>query len=145
MKEKQNENIIFLNLIYQNAQMGLIGIDTVMDKVKNEKIAKLIHKQRKEYEQFCENAQEILIKYGAREEEIGKLKELSSKMMSELMTLKADDKKIVKLMMEGNEKGVIEITEKLNAYQEQDPEIISLAEKLLATEEHNREELKEFL
>ena len=47
MKE-QNSNIKFLNLIYQNAQMGLIGIDMVMKKLKNEKLAKLIDEQRRE-------------------------------------------------------------------------------------------------
>ncbi len=145
MKEKQNENIIFLNLIYQNAQMGLIGIDAVMDKVEDEKVAKLIREQREEYEQFCKDAREILIKYGAKEEEIGKLQQLSSKIMSEMMTINKDDKNIVKLMMEGNEKGVIAVKEKLNAYQGHDQEIIDLAKKLLDTEEHNREEFKEFL
>lgn len=45
MKEKQNDNIIFLNLIYQNAQMGVIGIDAVIDKVENEELAKLIKEQ----------------------------------------------------------------------------------------------------
>ena len=131
MKEKQNDNIIFLNLIYQNAQMGLIGIDTVLKKVENEKLANLIDEQRKEYENICNETSKILIKYGAKEEEISKLKEISSK--------------IAKLMMSGNEKGVIEITEKLNTYQDGDDEIIALANKLLATEEHNRDELKEFL
>ncbi|MDE5539169.1 MAG: hypothetical protein K2J20_01635 [Bacilli bacterium] len=145
MKERQNDNIIFLNLIYQNAQMGLIGIDAVIDKVEDERVAKLIKEQRAEYEEFCEQAKEILIKYGAQEEEIGKLQKLSSKIMSEAMTFNKDDKNIVKLMMEGNEKGVIAIKEKLNAYEDKDPEIVALAEKLLATEEHNREEFKQYL
>lgn len=145
MKEKKNDNIIFLNLIIQNAQMGIIGIDTVLKKIKDEKIAKIISKQRKEYETLLNDAKEILLKYGADEEKIGKVKELTSKMMSEAMTVSADDKKIVKLMMEGNQKGVIEIQEKLNAYQDKDEEIVKLAEKLLATEEHNREEFKEYL
>lgn len=145
MKEKKNDNIIFLNLIIQNAQMGIIGIDTVLKKIKDEKIAKIISKQRKEYDTILNDAKEILLKYGADEEKIGKVKELTSKMMSEAMTVSADDKKIVKLMMEGNQKGVIEIQEKLNAYQDKDEEIIKLAEKLLATEEHNREEFKEYL
>jgi len=145
MKEKQNDNIIFLNLIYQNAEMGLIGIDAVMDKVEDERVAKLIKEQRREYEKFCSDAKKILIKYGAKEEEIGALQKLSSKIMSEMMTFNKDDKNIVKLMMEGNEKGVIAIKEKLNEYKEQDPEIVDLAEKLLATEEHNREEFKEYL
>ena len=61
MKEQQNSNIKFLNLIYQNAQMGLIGIDMVIKKVENEKIAKLIGEQKKEYEKFLSDAHEILI------------------------------------------------------------------------------------
>ena len=63
MKERQNKNIIFLNLIYQNAQMGLIGIDTVIKKVENNKIAKLIQEQRKEYEKFLEDAKSMVFGY----------------------------------------------------------------------------------
>lgn len=145
MKEKQNDNIIFLNLIYQNAQMGIIGIDTVLPKVEDEQIAKIINTQRKEYDKIMEEAKKILIKYGAQEEEIGKLKQISSKVMSEAMTMGKDDKTIAKLMMEGNEKGVIAITEKLNTYKDKDQEIIDLAQKLLETAEHNREEFKKYL
>ncbi len=145
MKEQNNTNIKFLNLIYQNAQMGLIGIDTVMKKVENEKIAKIIQEQRKEYETFLEDARKILIKYGAKEEEISKLKELSSKAMAEVMTMGKDDQEIAKLMMEGNQKGVLEITAELNQYEGGDEEIKKLAKRLLATEEHNREEFKQYL
>lgn len=145
MKEQQNSNIKFLNLIYQNAQMGLIGIDMVIKKVENEKIAKLIGEQKKEYEKFLSDAHEILIKYGAKEEKISKLKELSSKVMATFMTMNKSDKEIAKLMMEGNQKGVLEITAELNNYDGNDEEILSLARRLLATEEHNREEFKTYL
>ena len=145
MKEQQNSNIKFLNLIYQNAQMGLIGIDMVMKKLKNEKLAKLIDEQRREYEKFLSDAHEILIKYGAKEEEISKLKELSSKAMAMFMTMNKSDKEIAKLMMEGNQKGALEITAELNNYDGNDEEILSLARRLLATEEHNREEFKTYL
>ena len=145
MKERQNKNIIFLNLIYQNAQMGLIGIDTVIKKVENNKIAKLIQEQRKEYEKFLEDAKSILTKYVAKEEEISKLKELSSKAMAEVMTMNKGDKEIAKLMMEGNQKGVLEITAELNQYEGDDEEILNLAKRLLETEEHNREEFKQYL
>ncbi|MCM1053179.1 MAG: hypothetical protein NC483_04320 [Ruminococcus sp.] len=145
MKEKQNDNIIFLNLIYQNAEMGLIGIDTVLKKINNEAIAKLMSEQRSEYENICEMASKVLIKYGAKEEEIPKLKEISSKIMGEIMSITGDDKKIVKLMMEGSQKGIIAIQEKLNEKLSEDEEILELAKKLLATEEHNVEEWKEYL
>lgn len=145
MKEQNNTNIKFLNLIYQNAQMGLIGIDTVIKKIEDEKIAKLVQEQRKEYEEFLEDAKEILLKYGAKEEEISKLKELSSKAMANVMTMGKNDKDIAKLMMEGNQKGVLEITAELNQYEGDDEEILDLAHRLLATEEHNREEFKQYL
>ena len=125
--------------------MGLIGIDMVIKKVENEKIAKLIGEQKKEYEKFLSDAHEILIKYGAKEEKISKLKELSSKVMATFMTMNKSDKEIAKLMMEGNQKGVLEITAELNNYDGSDDEILSLARRLLATEEHNREEFKTYL
>ena len=125
--------------------MGLIGIDMIIKKVENEKIAKLIGEQKKEYEKFLSDAHEILIKYGAKEEKISKLKELSSKVMATFMTMNKPDKEIAKLMMEGNQKGVLEITAELNNYDGNDEEILSLARRLLATEEHNREEFKTYL
>lgn len=145
MKEQNNTNIKFLNLIYQNAEMGLIGIDTVIKKVENETIAKIIHEQKREYEEILADAKKILIKYGAKEEEISKLKELSSKAMASVMTMGKSDKEIAKLMMEGNQKGVLEITSELNNYEGDDEEIINLAKRLLVTEEHNREEFKKYL
>ena len=86
-----------------------------------------------------------MIKYGAKEEKISKLKELSSKVMATFMTMNKSDKEIAKLMMEKNQKGVLEITAELNNYDGNDEEILSLARRLLATEEHNREEFKTYL
>ena len=65
--------------------------------------------------------------------------------MAEVMTMGKDDQEIAKLMMEGNQKGVLEITAELNNYDGNDEEILSLARRLLATEEHNREEFKTYL
>ena len=55
------------------------------------------------------------------------------------------DKEIAKLMMEGNQKGVLEITAELNQYEGDDEEILSLAKRLLETEEHNSYRLFFFL
>ena len=65
-----------------------------------------------------------------------------------MMVFGLSGQNIVKLMMEGNEKGVIAIKEKLNMYENEkgiDPEIIDLANRLYATEEHNREEFESYL
>ena len=65
--------------------------------------------------------------------------------MASVMTMRKTDQEIAKLMMEGNHKGVLEITTELNQYQGNDEEILDLANRLLATEEHNREEFKQYL
>lgn len=145
MKEQNNTSIKFLNIIYQNAQMGLIGIDEVIGKVESEEIAKIISEQKQEYEEILTDVKDILLKYGAQEEEISKLKEMSSKAMAKMMTMGKTDQEIAKLMIEGNQKGVLEITAELNNYDGSDDEIINLAQRLLATENHNKEEFKKYL
>jgi len=146
MGEKmKEESIKLLNLIYQNSQMGVLNIETVLKKIKDEKIAKLVKSQQLEYDKISKMAINLLAKYDQEPKNISKMKELSSKVMGEAMTMNADDKKIVKLMMSGNERGLIEIQENINSYDKSESEILNLAQKLLATEEHNREEFKKYL
>ena len=38
-----NNHIEFLNYIYQNAQMGVVGIKDIIGKVENEKFEKLLN------------------------------------------------------------------------------------------------------
>lgn len=52
---------------------------------------------------------------------------------------------IAKMMIEGNNMGIIAITEKLNNYQGADKKIIKLAKDLLKIEERNLENLKKYL
>lgn len=144
MEEKENANVTFLNLIISNAKMGIIGIDAVLDRVESSEILKIIKEQRAEYDNIIHMGKKLLTKYGVEEEAVS-VKEVTSKIMSKIMVSGSDDKKIVKMMMEGNEKGVIAITQRLNEYEDKDHEIVKLAKKLLATEEHNRDEFKQYL
>ena len=142
---EQNNNVEILNLIYKNAEMGFIGIDTVIPKITSEKVAKLVKEQRKEYKNICKSVEELMKHYDSEVTGVSKPKEVMSKIMSEMMTLGADDTKIVKMMMTGNERGIVELQEKLNMYHDLDAEVEELAKKLLETEEHNRDEFKPYL
>ena len=142
-----NKDVEFLDYIYQNAEMGIVGIDHIIDRVKDASLEKLINEQREEYENILDEAKEIYKKYGKDEKELSKLTKISSNIMSEMMMLakKGEDNAIAKMMIEGSNKGIIEITEKLNNLKTDDEEIKTLAEKLLATEQHNLDELKKYL
>ena len=141
-----SEEVEFLNYIYKNAEMGIIGIDDVITKSSNEKFTKLLKSQKEDYEEICKESKDILKKYGKSNEEIGVMAKMSTKMMAEMSLMKEEsDQVIAKMMMEGSNKGVIEITEKINAYNNIDAEIVVLANKLKSTLEKNIDELKKYL
>ncbi len=146
MKKNMSEEVEFLNYIYKNAEMGVIGIDDVIVKTDDEKFEKILRSQREEYVNICNEAEDILKKYGKQNEEVGLMAKMSSKMMSEMSLLKDNSTNtIAKMMVEGSNKGIIEITEKINAYNNTDAEIVVLANKLKATLEKNIDELKKYL
>lgn len=141
-----NANIEFLNYIYQNAQMGIVGINDIISKVENNDFEKLLNEQLEDYQTICEEALDIFIKYGREKKELNNMAKISSYMMSKMKTLSGSStNNLAKMMIEGSNKGIIEITEKLNHYQGADEEIKSLADKLLKIEQNNLDDLKKYL
>ena len=149
MKEnemRENEETKYLNKLYQGAEMGVIGIDTVIDKAHKEEFRENLLSQKKEYEKMEAKIVEILKKYGCEEKKIGMMAKKSSEMMSE-MKIKIDDSdsQIAKMMMEGNNKGIIEITKIKNEYNGTDEEIKNIIDDFLKTMGQNLEDMKKYL
>lgn len=146
MKNKRLKEVDFLQFIYKNAEMGIVGINNIIVKVKDENLEDVLKNEKQEYENICRESESILKKYGKSNEEIGVMAKVSSKVMSEMSMLKDDSmENIAKMMIEGTNKGIIEITEKINAYDNSDAEIIVLANKFKDVLENNIEELKKYL
>ncbi len=136
----------FLNYIYQNAKMGVIGIDNIKDKIFDDELKNVIASQKKEYQKIADDASSILNELGLTEKDVSKMAKVSTYVMANLEMLKDDSSSnIAKLMIEGSNKGIIEINKNLNSYNNMNSKIIKLAKKLLATEQHNIDELKIYL
>ena len=136
----------FLNYIYQNAKMGVIGIDNIKDKISDDELKNVIATQKKEYQKIADDASSILNELGLTEKDVSKMAKVSTYVMANLEMLKDDSSSnIAKLMIEGSNKGIIEINKNLNSYNNMNSKIIKLAKKLLATEQHNIDELKIYL
>lgn len=143
---RSNEETKYLNKLYQCAEMGTIGIDSVIEKAKQESLREALQSQRNEYDRICEEIVSLLKKYGCEEEKLGMMAKKSSEMMSEMKTkLDDSDSQIAKMMMEGNNKGIIEVTKIQNEYQGEDTEIKSIIQDFLKTEQDNLEEMKKYL
>ena len=136
----------FLNYIYQNAKMGVIGIDNIKDKIFDDELKNIIATQKKEYQKIADDASSILNELGLTEKDVSKMAKVTTYVMANLEMLKDDSSlNIAKLMIEGSNKGIIEINKNLNSYNNMNSKIIKLAKKLLATEQHNIDELKIYL
>ncbi len=149
MKEnemKENLETKYLNKLYQGAEMGVVGINSVLDKVHKEEFRKILETQKEEYDTLSKKVVEILKKYGCEEKKLGMMAKKSSEMMSEMKTKIDDsDSQIAKMMMEGSNKGIIEVTKIKNEYQGNDEEIKDLINQFLDTEQHNLDEIKKYL
>ena len=140
------KDIEFLNYIYQNAKMGVVRIDNIKAKIYDEELKDLIATQRKEYVTICDEATKLLDELGVGEKDISTMAKVMTYFMANLELLKDDsESNIAKLMIEGSNKGIIEITKKLNGYNNANKKVEKLARKLLVTEQHNIDELKIYL
>lgn len=136
----------FLNYIYQNARMGVIGIKSIQDKIPDRDLNFIISEQLEDYEVICQKALKLFEKMNKTEKDVNLMAKISTYLMSNYyLNNEKSTNKIAKMMIEGSNKGIIEITEKLNSYDSANSEIINLAEKLLNIEQKNLDKLKPFL
>ena len=143
---ENNKNIDFLNTIYKTSEMGIVGINDVIDKVQKEKFRDFMNEQREEYNKILKKAEELFTSFGMEEKELNTFVKVNSKVMSEMKLMaNSSDETIAKMMMEGTNKGVIKINKAKNENSDVDQEVIELAEELLKIMEHNLEELKIYL
>lgn len=143
---KDNKNMDFLNTIYKTSEMGIVGIDDVIDKASKEDFRNLLNEQKEDYNEILQDAIKLYTAYGMEEKELNALVKMNSKVMSEMKLMtNSSDETIAKMMMEGTNKGIIKINKTMNENPDADEEAIKLAKKLLKIMEHNIEDLKIYL
>lgn len=139
------EKEILLKL-YQNVDMGIVGIEAIEDKIESRSLAKTIINQKDEYCKLKEKMTLLCQKYNVENKELGSFVKVSSDAMVAMKTmLDKSDHHIAKMMMEGTNKGLIQLEELLNNYQGNDEELRELIQKTIDLEHQNNEELKIYL
>ena len=142
---KMLEKEILIKL-YQNVEMGIIGIEDIEDKVESRSLLKLLLKQKDEYSKLKEKLVELCAKYNVQDKEVSSIAHVSSQMMVTMKTMMdKSDSHIATMMMEGTNKGLIQLEELLNNYKGNDEELIELIKKTIELEHQNNDELKIYL
>lgn len=140
------ENLNVLDELNKGADMGMVAIDFLYKKVKDENFKEVLKNQYLSYEKITKKVDEIYSKYSNKTPHY--LKEMQ-KMMTwygiEMRTIKDKSKsKIAELLLQGTNMGIIEGRKLLNN-KKVDKEVNDLLDEFVNMQEKYVETLKSYL
>ncbi len=146
MNEPQNPNTALLNFVAKNCQMGKSSIKQLLPKIEDGEFRRTVESQYREYDEIDDLAVKALARRGSQPEDVGAMAKMSSYLMINAgAMIDNSTAHMAEMMCKGSSNGIIEITKRLSEHHEAEPEARDLAQRLLASEEHNMEELKRYL
>ncbi len=141
------QDVQFLNEIYQDAKMGEQSIKNILPSVKDKELLQHLETQMSGYSEFYNRAQEQLAQMGQIPKENGMMEKMMVGMSTKMNTMiDSTPSHLAEMVIEGCNMGVVQMNKHLNHYEEQaDKEVIKLAKDMLKFEEQGAESLKSYL
>ncbi len=141
-----NGNAELLNFIYQNAQMGVITIDQLIYIVEDEDFKAHLSAQLDEYRSIFSEAKELLNKNGHEEKGISTCSKIKTYISVRIQTAcDATPSHVAEMLIIGSNMGILDAIKNLKRYEDTEEDIRNLMKRLLAFEEENVQQLKDFL
>ena len=139
------DDCTLLNHIRQTTEMGVDGIDSVIQYADGT-FRQALEQQRTEYNKIHSSADQLLRKHGGRPEDVSAFAKWSSELSSGGKTmLDSSQSNIADMMIRGNTMGVTKGMQTMRECNVSDTAVTSLANKLIATEQANINQMKKFL
>ncbi len=140
-------DVDMLNSIRKSTEMGIYGIQAVMEETGNPALYKELENQMAEYEKIYDSADTLLKERGGKAENVSPMAKIGSSMSAKMKIRMAKDPnaKVAELMMQGNTKGMIKSIHNNRTMGVLDPKVSGLSNRLLQTEQANIDTLKGFL
>ena len=136
-------DVTVLNELYKVVEMGVIGINEVKGHIADASLAKTMIDAKKKYEVFKHDITKLLKELGEDPIEINIIIKMFNELYTGIELIKSDDSKIVKMLIEGTNKGIIKVEEILNLDLEKN--ITNLAKELLELLEFQINSWKKYL
>ena len=139
------DDCTLLNHIRQTTEMGVNGIDSVIQYADGT-FRQALEQQRTEYNKIHSSADQLLRKHGGRPEDVSAFAKWSSELSSGVKTMMdSSQSNIADMMIRGNTMGVTKGMQTMRECNVSDTDVTSLANKLIATEQANINQMKKFL
>ena len=127
-----------LNDIIKTSQMGINGINVVMDKTRQPALRQALKVQRREYSDLEQQAKLLAQQKGYKIDQIKPITRRMGAMTSKVQLLVGEaDSKIAGMMIQGNTRGMILSLKNMRRCNQPDGQVAQLAQKLLDTEKNN--------
>ena len=135
-----------LNDIIKTSQMGINGINVVMDKTHQPALRQALKVQRREYSDIEQQAKLLAQRKGYQIDQIKPITRRMGAMMSKTQLMVGDpDSKIAGMMIQGNTRGMILSLKNMRRCNQPDAQVAELAQKLLQTEKNNIDSMVGFV
>ena len=139
------DDCTLLNHIRQTTEMGVDGIVSVIQYADGT-FRQALEQQRTEYNKIHSSADQLLRKHGGRPEDVSAFAKWSSELSSGVKTMMdSSQSNIADMMIRGNTMGVTKGMQTMRECNVSDTAVTSLANKLIATEQANINQMKKFL
>lgn len=127
-----------LSDIIKTSQMGINGINVVMEKTSQPALRQALKVQRREYSDIEQQAKLLAQRKGWKIDQIKPITRRMGAMMSKTQLLMGEpDSKIAGMMIQGNTRGMLLSLKNMRRCNQPDSQVAELAQKLLDTEKNN--------
>ena len=135
-----------LQFIMKTAEMGCRGINAIKHYANSEEMSNALRSQNIEYGRLYHNAYNMLRERNQPSCHVSPMSNSMAKMVvNRQMKNDSSDPHIAEMMIRGNTIGVQKTSRRIRQYNKSDESISKLAQKLIATEQANIEEMKSYL
>lgn len=135
-----------LQFIMKNAEMGCRGINKIKHFSNSQDMTRALRTQNIEYGRIYHNAYNMLRKRGADSAHVNVLSNaMANAVVNREMKKDSSNSHIAEMMIQGNTMGVQKIAQHIRQYNNASESVSNLAQKLMATEQANIEQMKGFL
>lgn len=132
-----------LNEMYKVVEMGIIGIDNVYEKLGDKTLVKTMLDAKKKYQVYKVDLAKMLNSYGEDKKGINVFIKMFNDIYTSVDLINKDDMKIIEMLIEGTNKGILKLEEILNEDLEND--VIDIARNILELLEFQIKKWKEYL
>ena len=135
-----------LSSVLKTAQMGQVGIRSVLDTRMRPGLRKALEQQLREYDQIETEAHALASQRGWELKDLDPALRMMSNMVTRMkLSAGGSESKIADMMIQGSTKGMIKGLRNMHQFPREDSRISALSQKLLDTETANIRQMQAFL